>query len=415
MPRITSVTTAVIEANFDYTYVRIETDDGVRGYGESFFSPGLTQAISQIGELLLGEDPRDVRKLVNLMKLATAASSGTHGEGSLMHAISGIETALWDASGKIQGEPVWRLLGGRFRDTVPVYADLHAGVGLSSIDNLLRKRLPHWQSKDGKSHSREFYWQSTEANELDFSAIVERIKDAQAQGFRCVKLDMDVFEDSRQPGDPGLGTAEISRIAQRVIELRNSIDDSVEIAYDCHWRFDIPTASRLNHAITEARPYWLEDPVNPTSRGLARIAASGSTPIASGENAYSLQGIEDLASEGGLDVATPDVQKIGGILESVMVADWTHRRGIGFAPHCISSPLGFVASVHVMAVAPSIRYLEFHGHDVDFWDSLVTVPPIVGGQAPVPDAPGLGVELNYDALAHFAVPGELFFGEDVKK
>jgi L-alanine-DL-glutamate epimerase-like enolase superfamily enzyme len=68
-----------------------------------------------------------------------------------------------------------------------------------------------------------------------------------------------------------------------------------------------------------------------------------------------------------------------------------------------------------MAVAPSIRYLEFHGHDVDFWDSLVTVPPIVGGQAPVPDAPGLGVELNYDALAHFAVPGELFFGEDVKK
>lgn len=412
MPRIKSVTTAVIQANFDYTYVCIETEDGIRGFGEAFFSPGLAASISEIGDLLLGQDPRNIKRLIQMMRLATSASSGAHGDGALMHAISGIETALWDLTGKVIGEPIWRLMGGSFRDSVPVYADLHAGVGLSSVDNLLRNRTPFWQSKSGKTETGSFYWQSPQADELDMNSIVQRINESRIDGFRCVKLDMDVFEDVRQPGDPALGTAEINRIAERVIALREAIDDDVEIAYDCHWRFDIPTAARLNAAITDARPYWLEDPVNPTGRGLSRVASAGTTPIASGENAYSLEGIEELASDGGLDIATPDVQKIGGILESVKVAEWSHRKGIGFAPHCIASPLGFVAAVHVMAVAPSVRYLEFHGRDVEFWGELIDTPPIANGQAAVPSGPGLGVELNLEILRKYALPGEPFFGEE---
>jgi len=413
MPTIVNVSSAVIEANFDYTYVCVELDDGTRGYGESFFAPGLPQAITRIGELLIGRDPRNIRALVNMMRIATAASSGPYGEGSLMHAISGIETALWDVTGKLMGEPVWALLGGKFRDDVPVYADLHAGVGLSSVDNLLRTRVPGWASEDGTTQTGDFYWQNIHDGELDLDAIVERINDAARDGFRCVKLDMDVFEDPRQPGDPSLKTSDIEKIARRVHSLREAVDDTVEIAYDCHWRFDIPTASRLHAAIDQARPYWLEDPVNPTGRGLARVAQAGSTPIASGENAYSLQGVVSLASDGGLDIATPDVQKIGGLLESVAVADWTNRHGIGFAPHCISSPLGFVAAVHVMAAAPSVEYLEFHGRDVDFWHDIVTTPVIVNGVAPVPEAPGLGVEFDWDVLRTYSASGETFFQEGV--
>lgn len=411
MPKIKSVTTAVIQANFDYTYVCITSESGEQGFGEAFFSPGLARSIVEIGDLLIGRDPRDVKQLLQIMRLATSASSGAHGDGALMHAISGIETALWDLAGKIMDEPVWRLLGGKFRDSIPVYADLHAGVGLSSVDNLLRNRVPFWQSASSKTEIGDFYWQSAHEDELDFQSMITRIQQAQADGYRCVKLDMDVFEDVRQPGDPALGTAEIARIANRVIELREAIDESVEIAYDCHWRFDIPTAAKLNAAIGDARPYWLEDPVNPTGRGLARVASAGTSPIASGENAYSLEGIEELARDGGLDIATPDVQKVGGILESVQIADWTHRRGIGFAPHCIASPLGFTAAVHVMAVAPSVRYLEFHGRDVEFWSDLVTTPVISSGQAALPTGPGLGVEFDFDVLRKYAVPGEPFFGE----
>jgi L-alanine-DL-glutamate epimerase-like enolase superfamily enzyme len=413
MPTISHVSTAVIEANFDYTYVCVELDDGTTGYGESFFAPGLTQAIRTIGDVLIGHDPRNVRALTDLMRIATSASSGPHAEGSLLHAISGIEAALWDVTGKILGEPVWRLLGGRYRTHIPVYADLHAGVGLSSIDNLLRKRVPAWASPSKQTEVGEFYWQSVREGELDLDAIVGRIREAAADGFRCVKLDMDVFEDPRQAGDSSLGTAAVDRIAERVHALRRAVDDSVEIAYDCHWRFDIPTASRLNHAISDSRPYWLEDPVNPTGRGLARVAQAGATPIASGENAYSLDGVVSLAEDGGLDVATPDVQKIGGIAESLLVADWTNRHDIAFAPHCIASPLGFMAAAHVMAAAPNVSYLEFHGRDVHFWHDIVTTPVIVDGFAPVIDAPGLGVEFNWDTLRAYSAPGEPFFREGV--
>lgn len=411
MIRITSVSTAVIEANFDYTYVCIEASDGTKGYGEGFFAPGLAQATREIGGLLVGKEPTNVRSLVTMMRLATSASSGAHGEGSLMHAISGIETALWDLTGKLLGVPVWQLLGGKARDAVPVYADLHAGTGLPSIDNLLRNRTPFWASQSGTTETGDFYWQSGEADELDFERIVERVQAAGQAGYRLVKLDMDVFEDHREAADQTLGADQISRIATRAIELRERISPEVDIAYDCHWRFDIPSASRLHAELSPARPYWLEDPVNPTPEGLKRVAGAGSIPIASAENSYSLEGVIHLARDGGLDIATPDVQKVGGILEGLTIAEWTHRNGIGFAPHCIASPLGFAAAVHVMAAAPSVRFLEFHGSDVPFWSELVTTPVIVKGVAPVPNGPGLGVELDLEIARRYASPHEPFFTE----
>ena len=411
MTRIERVTTAVVEANFDYTYVRIDSSDGVSGYGEAFFAPGLSQAIREIGSLLIGHDPTNVRSLVSMLRVATSASAGANGEGSLLHAISGIETALWDLTGKTLGLPVWQLIGGRVRESVPVYADLHAGTGLPSIDSLLRNRVPFWASQSGATEVGAFYWQQGEAEELDFERIVERVQAAGQAGFRLVKLDIDVFEERRDALDQTLHTDQISQIADRAARLRHAISPEVDIAYDCHWRFDVPSASRLHAELAAARPYWLEDPVNPTPQALARVAQAGSQPIASGENAYSLEGIVHLASAGGLDIATPDVQKVGGILEALAIADWTDRHGVGLAPHCIASPLGFVAAVQVLAAAPSVRFLEFHGSDLPFWADLVDVPVIVDGHAPVPDRPGLGVELNLEVARHYAKRSEPFFGD----
>ncbi len=411
--KITRVTSALIEANFDYNYVCIETADGTKGYGEAFFAPGLQSSIDSLGELLLGEDPRNIRTLTSKMRSATSASSGAFGDGSLLHAISALETALWDLKGKLLGEPVWRLLGGRFRELVPVYADLHAGEGLSSIDSLLRMRTPFWATKDKKTQTGDFYWQNADAKEIDIQAVIKRVNEAAADGYKCVKLDLDVFQSPRSFEDQSLSSKEIEQIAARARQVRESVSPNVEIAYDCHWRFDIPTASRLHLALVDAQPYWLEDPVNPTADGLASVAKVGPIPIASGENAYSLEGVVALARGGGLHVATPDIQKVGGISEGLAIADWTSRQGIGFAPHCIASPLGFVAAVHVMAAARNVSYLEFHGSDLAFWSDIVTAPVISGGYAKVTELPGLGVNLNLDVLREYASPSSRFFGEQL--
>lgn len=410
--KIRQVTTAVVEANFDYTYVRIDVDEGASGYGEAFFAPGIATIVRELGELLIGQDPRDVRALLARLYLATSASTGSSGAGASTHAISGIETALWDLNGHLYGVPVWRLLGGSFRTSIPVYADLHAGEGLGSIDSMLRSRIPFWASEHGQTVTGDFYWRSSDEGELSLELITSRVEAAADEGFGCVKLDIDVFED-RTATDSTLSLQDVARIAERAGELRDRIAGRTQIAYDCHWRFDVPAGRALHAALIHADPCWLEDPVRPDSRALAQVAAVGPVAIASGENAYRLAGITELAGEGGLHIATPDVQKVGGLLESVAIADWADRHGIGFAPHCIASPLGFMASAHVMAAAPSVRFLEFHGQDLPFWSRLVKEPVLENGHVALPQTPGLGVTLDLEVAREHAARGEPFFDEGI--
>ena len=137
---IARVTTAVVEANYDWTIVRVESDDGAYGWGESFCAPALTQTILELAPLLEGRDPRRVEQLVERLHLATAhVSSG----GTVYHAISGIEAALWDLAARSLEVPLWQLLGGAFRDRVRIYADCHAGEALTSYSaTLVSRRLP---------------------------------------------------------------------------------------------------------------------------------------------------------------------------------------------------------------------------------------------------------------------------------
>ena len=148
--RIASITTAVIEANYDWTIVRVESDEGMCGWGEAFCAPGLAQTIRELASLLEGEDARQVEPLVRKLHLATAhVSSG----GTVYHAISGIEAALWDLAARSLEVPLWQLFGGRFRERVRIYADCHAGEALTSYSAILvSRRLP---------------WMETPTDELD--------------------------------------------------------------------------------------------------------------------------------------------------------------------------------------------------------------------------------------------------------
>ncbi len=148
--KITHLSTAVLEANFDWTIVKVETDEKITGFGEAFLGPGLTGVIREFAPILIGEDPTSLDRLLRRMRASTVYAS----PGLVYHAIGGIETALLDIIGKKLRVPIWQILGGKYRDHVRIYADCHAGDALESITPMLLPRTPRWMATSG-SEKRE--------------------------------------------------------------------------------------------------------------------------------------------------------------------------------------------------------------------------------------------------------------------
>jgi gluconate/galactonate dehydratase len=153
--KIIRLKTAVVEGNFDWAFVHIETDETIVGLGECFFAPGLTSILRSLEPLLLGEDPCDVHRLFRKLRLATSGA-GSIG-GIIYNAISGIEAALWDVLGQSLGVPIHRLLGGKFRDKVRIYADCHGNEALECLDEVLRSRPAKWLSKDSAHVAKDYF------------------------------------------------------------------------------------------------------------------------------------------------------------------------------------------------------------------------------------------------------------------
>jgi gluconate/galactonate dehydratase len=152
--KITRLTTAVVQANYDYTFVRIEGDrDGLYGTGECFFAPGLTAILAELAPLLIGGDPREIHRLVQHLARKTSAAGST--AGIIWNAITGIEAALHDLVGKFYGCPVYQMLGGKVRDTVRIYADCHAGENCESWTPVLTERRPPWLAEPGEEGRAE--------------------------------------------------------------------------------------------------------------------------------------------------------------------------------------------------------------------------------------------------------------------
>ena len=422
--KITAVHTAVVEANYDWTYVRVDSDDGLSGLGECFTAPGLTAIIRDLAPLLVGEDPRDVDRLWS--KLRWGASGAGSPAGIVYNAISGMEAALWDLVGKAYGVPIHRLLGGRFRDSIRVYADCHAGEALHSMDATMVPRPARWAQEPPEAiaagqlrapeHGRAY---AKEVPDEVFTPelYAERARQVVADlGFDALKFDLDVPTPFMKDTASGtLTRAEIRYMVELAAAVIDAVGDEVDVAFDCHWRYQVADAQRLAHELEPLGLMWLEDPVPPENvAALARVTQSTSTPIATGENGYMRHGFREAFERGAMSIAAPDLQKTGGLLEARRIADYAEMHYISLAPHNIASPIGTVASVHVAAAIPNFLCLEWHGMSVPFWEELAVGwggPVIDRGRIRVPEAPGLGVELNLDVARQYARPGEPFFDE----
>src|SRR3954452_22934605 len=159
--KIVRLKTAVVEGNFDWTFVRVETDEDISGLGECFFAPGLTSILRSLEAVIQGEDPRDIHRLFRKLQLAVSGAGSV--AGIVYNAISGIEAALWDLLQWLE-VPMYRLLGGKFRDRIRLYADCHGGEALECLDEVLRSRAASWIA--GERHVPKDYFEDSAESPL---------------------------------------------------------------------------------------------------------------------------------------------------------------------------------------------------------------------------------------------------------
>jgi L-alanine-DL-glutamate epimerase-like enolase superfamily enzyme len=413
--RIIRLKTAVVEGNFDWTFVRIETDEGIKGLGECFFAPGLTATLRSLEPLLVGEDPRDVHRLFRKLQLATSGSGSI--AGMIYNAISGIEAALWDVLGQSLGVPIYRLLGGKFRDKIRIYADCHGGEGLESLDEVLRSRRASWAPKDPleKEHTaKDYYGDVSEEPPATPEGYRKQALAKRAQGFTALKFDLDVPGTAgSDPHNRVLTNRGIDHMVSLIGAVHDAVGKDTDIAVDCHWRYNTSDVIKVARELEPFRLLWMEDPVPPNNvAALKEVSSKVRVPIATGENIFLFEGFEEIISQHALSVVTPDLQKVGGLAIAQSIAQFADVHSMPIAPHNISSPVGTLASVHFCAAIPNFLTLEYHASDVPFWDDLIEglpKPLIRDGFIKVPEKPGLGVTLNEEVARRYARKGEPFF------
>ncbi len=407
MPKISGLATAVVQANFHWTYVRIygDVDGGLYGTGECFVAPGLPHIIAEFAEILVGEDFSHVERLVE--KMRWAASGAGSAAGIVWNAISGIEAALWDLKGKYLGLPVWQLLGGKFRDEVRIYLDCHAAGALESLSPLLQPSPPAW---DAPSPAPD----RSPAEVIATSA--ERAREMVSLGYTALKFDLDLpgttFDSAT--GYP-LRTRDIDWMVTLGARLREAVGPNVDLALDAHWRYRANDILQVAVQLEPLNLLWLEDPVPPTDKAsLAYLHHHTRVPLATGENLELRQGFWNLIVDDLCDVITPDLQKAGGLAEGRKIADMAAAANKPFAPHMIGSPLALIATAHLCVTIPNLLVCEFHAHDVPFFHDLAaggTAEWFRHGWVRPLDRPGLGLELNEAIGKRYRLPGSPWFDE----
>jgi len=374
--KITDVRTAQVMAHGLQLHVRVYTDQGLYGHGEGTDAvQGGAGIVRMFRRFLVGQDPLNVEALWERMRTA-GIFAGAQG-GQYLAALSAVEIALWDLAGKALGVPVYQLLGGKVRDRVRLYCD------------------------SANHHP-------------DDPQARPKLKEIEAMGFTAVKIDIDEANDPNRWDRVNwtASNAEIDRMVKEVAFVRETLSPRVDLAVDMHGRYDAPTAKRVARELERFHLLWLEEPVPPENIDVMRdVRESTATPICAGENLYLRHGFRELLEKRAVDIIMPDLQKCGGLLEGRKIADMAHVYYTPFAPHCVVSPIGTMASCHVCAAVPNFLVLEWHWISrLELWRNFVRDGDIIDrGFVTVPDRPGLGVEMNEEAARKAQAPGTPWF------
>ena len=347
----------------DALIVRVHTDAGISGLGEVDSNPlAVKGAIegpyshtvtSGLRELVLGEDPFETEKIWHKMYTGNLYG-GRRGAG--FHAMSGIDIALWDIKGKALGLPVWKLLGGGFHDRIRCYA--------SSL------------------------WGSTP------EATCELAKRYVDRGFDAVKF-----------GWEPMGRDEVTDLAL-VREARRGLGDGPDLLVDAGLVWDAKTAIRRVRAFEEHRIFWLEEPLMPDDyEGYRRLSEAVDTRIAAGEEESNRASFLDLMDRGRVDVVQVDLTRVGGFTEAVKIASLAQDRGLPVANHGFTTYVNVAAALHFLNSVPNTLIAEYVAEEETTLRDRLTKQRIRAhdGMLAIPQEPGLGVELDEEAVSRLRV------------
>jgi galactonate dehydratase len=383
--KVTNVETMICDAGWrPWTFVKIQTDNGLTGYGECSDNRtprAIAGCVEDLKSLLLGQDPRPIERLYWDMYRATRQSPG----GIAAKAIAGIDCALWDIKAKALGVPVYELFGGPTRDQVRLYWS-HCGTTRARYGKALG--TPPLRTLDD---------------------IANLGREVVSRGFTALKTNIVL------PGEPaqvfmqgfggGSGTTDqvVMPAVIRVIEnligtFRGAVGPDVDICLDLNFNFKTEACLRIAKAVEPFNLLWLEiDMYDPDA--LLQIKQSTTTRICSGENLYTLRGYRPYFEKHALDVAMIDVPW-NGFAQSKKIGDLAETYELNVAPHNYYSHLSTLMSAHLCAVLPNVRIMEIDIDDVPWKDDIVTEPlDIKDGYLQIPSRPGWGADLNEREIA----------------
>lgn len=343
-------------------FLELMTDAGLTGTAEVRIVNKTDTLLACIGELapryVVGSDPFDVERLAwNIQR----AEYGRPGEVT-QSALAAFDVACWDLMGQALGVPVWKLLGGRFRDRVPAYAN-------------------GWYT-----------------SKRDPAAIARLAQEVVKRGYRALKL------------DPfGAASAELAapdrrRAVEIVAAVREAVGPDVQIMVEMHGRFTPAAAAGVAARLEPYDPEWIEEPVPPeNAQALRRVRQATRLAIATGERAHTLFDIREFIEGGCVDVVQVDLTHFGGFLPMKALAAWADAYYLLLAPHNVCGPVGTMANLHFAVATSNYKVLEHFNDFADSWvQDLVDHPPSVDredGCFAIPERPGLGLSLKHDTCA----------------
>jgi len=399
--RITDLrTTTVGWDRWRFTLIRIDTNQGLCGYGEVRDFASKTFAL-MLKNRIMGENPCNVDKIFR--KIKQFGHHGRQGGG-----VCAVEMALMDLAGKAYGAPAYMLTGGKFRSHIRMYCDT--------------------------------------PNEPTGEAMGRKLAERLARGYTMLKMDLGVqpligvqgalsWPHGMLPGDQVEAVEQLDNIQQimhpfthvrltpkgiRLIceyveQVRAIVGDEVPIAADHFGHIGIDDCIRLGQALEPYNLAWLEDlvPWQFTDKWV-QIERALNTPVATGEDIYLKEGFLPLLQARAVNIIHPDLATSGGILETKKIGDLAQQYGISMAMHMAGTPISTMASVQCAAATENFIALEHHFTELPFWDDLidgVPKPIIQQGYIRVPEGPGLGFALNEAAVKEHLVPDDQGFFE----
>ena len=409
----------IVGAPMHCTLLRIETNQGITGYGE--VRDGASKLYAQmLKRFLIGENPCNIDKIFRRIKQFGGQSRQAGG-------VCGVELALWDIAGKAYGIPVYEMLGGKFRDKVRMYwgTDVDGKDTGLNMGDALKKRI--------EKHGHTMLKMDLGINQLwdvegglcapvgfleQYGYTAKMAREAKARGDKAAarwwaNRNYDVNNIAHPFTGIHITTKGFDYLENYVKEVRSVIGYEIPLSIDHFGHIGVEDCIKLANRLENYNMCWLEDmiPWQLTDQ-YVRLHHASTTPIATGEDIYLLENFKPLLDNRAVSIIHPDILSSGGIYETKKIGDYAEECGVAMALHMAETPVACLAAVHVAAATNNFLGLEFHSNDVDWWSDMVKdteKPKIVDGFMAVPEKPGIGIdELDDEVLAehiHPEIPG----------